>query len=305
MKHIQTKILPLGLLLLLSMNFCGIEDKRENREEKIWRLGWAMIENSWEEEYGLAEMQFDSLLSLSNGLSLGERFLRTGLEVKSKLSKDEEVHQILSEESVEVRTRICRQKYAADFEICRDIPEEQIENRELQREIINMFVDDQAVRRNTRWDLITKYQVDSTQIKTEDMSWVDEQNRNQLKEIIEEFGFPNLQLIGQDAMHGVFFIIQHSDGDTEWQKSQLPNIERAVANGDLEDSDYAYLYDRIQVNSRKKQRYGTQFSKVDPKTNTIELQETEDLDNLDKRRRSKGLIPIEMYKRLMIKNSGK
>ncbi len=47
----------------------------------------------------------------------------------------------------------------------------------------------------------------------------------------------------------MFFIIQHSDGDKEWQKSQLPNIERAVENGDLEGQKYAYLYDRIKINS--------------------------------------------------------
>ena len=156
------------------------------------------------------------------------------------------------------------------------------------------------MRRNIRRDLIAKYQIDSTQIKTEDMTWVDEQNRNQLKEIIEEFGFPNLQMIGQEAMNGVFYIIQHSDGDTEWQKSQLPNIELAVANGELEESLYALLYDRIKVNSHEKQRYGTQFSKVDTKTQTVVLKETEDLENLDKRRRSKGLMPIEMYKRFML-----
>jgi hypothetical protein len=103
-------------------------------------------------------------------------------------------------------------------------------------------------------------------------------------------------------MYGVFLMLQHSDGDKEWQKSQLPNIEKAVKKGDLQGQSYAYLYDRIKINSGEKQLYGSQFSKVDPVIKSVELAETEDLENLDNRRREMGMMPIEMYKRLMLKN---
>jgi D-alanyl-D-alanine carboxypeptidase len=110
------------------------------------------------------------------------------------------------------------------------------------------------------------------------------------------------KLVGKDAMQGVFIMILHSDGDKEWQKSQLTNIERAVKNGDMDGQSYAYQYDRIQINSGKKQLYGTQCANVDTIKKTVELAPTEDMENLDDRRRKVGMMPIEMYKEFMLKN---
>jgi hypothetical protein len=151
-------------------------------------------------------------------------------------------------------------------------------------------------------DIITKYSLDKTQIVNESMAIVDERNRQKLNEIIKEFGFPTKEMVGKDAMNGIFLIIQHADGDKEWQKSQLPNIEQAVKNGDMDGQSYAYLYDRIKINGGEKQRYGTQFAKVDPINRTVELAETEDIENLDKRRMEVGMMPIEMYKRFMLRS---
>lgn len=97
-------------------------------------------------------------------------------------------------------------------------------------------------------------------------------------------------------------IIQHADRDKEWQQSQLENVEIAVKKGDLDGQSYAYLYDRIQVNNGEKQLYGTQFSKVDPVSKTVELAPTEDIEHLDERRMEIGLMPIEMYKIFMLRN---
>lgn len=85
-------------------------------------------------------------------------------------------------------------------------------------------------------------------------------------------------------------------------KNQLTNIKAAVKNGDMDGQSYAYLFDRIKVNNGEKQFYGTQFAKVDPLNRTVELAETEDIENLDKRRMEIGMMPIEMYKEFMLKN---
>jgi hypothetical protein len=85
-------------------------------------------------------------------------------------------------------------------------------------------------------------------------------------------------------------------------KISTPNIEKAVKKGDMDGQSYAYLYDRIQINSGERQLYGTQFAKVDSSNKTVELAETEDLENLDRRRMEVGMMPIEMYKEFMLKN---
>ena len=165
-----------------------------------------------------------------------------------------------------------------------------------------MYVDDQAVRGNLLSDIISKYNIDTTQITNENRFNVDANNRNRLKEIFGEFGFPNRKLIGKEAMYGIFLMIQHSGGDKDWQKSQLKNIKISVKNGDMDGQSYGYLYDRIKINSGEKQLYGTQFSNVDPINKTVELADTEDLKNLDSRRREIGMMPIGMYKKFMLKN---
>ncbi len=361
MKLTTIKLLSIWLL------FAGCSAKTVNEsaaapmEEATWKLGWRMVENSWNKNTHLAEIQFDSLLSLNK--SIGVNFLISGLKNKAALSKEGEVLRILSNQSDEIQRKICAQQFAKALAPCINLPKEKIKNKKLQLEIIKLFLDDQAVRGNMMKDFIAKYQIDTTKIIRRGEIVVDEKNREQIKEIfwnygfsneeleiinqyidsqpasgismkafitknnfdpatfispsmgvvdnknqarlseiIQEYGFPTRKLIGKDAMRGVFFIIQHADRDKEWQKAQLINIELGAQKGEFSKQNYAYLYDRIQVNSGQKQRYGSQFSKVDRKNKIAELRDTEDLPNLNNRRRAMGMMPIEMYKRRMIGN---
>jgi len=298
MKNKSSKLLMLGIFLII--HSCQEASKQGFTEEKVWRLGWRMIENSWMEEYELAESQFDSLLAQKQPIE--DKFLVNGLEVKHKLSKTDDIQKILSNQSADFLIKICRRDFAIDLDACAESPKEEVQNPKLQLEIIKMYLNDQSARGSIMKKVAAKYQIDTNTISTESAWIIDEMNRNRLKEIFQEHGFPTRNLIGKEAMEGIFFIIQHSDGDKNWQKAQFPNIESAVKKGDLNGQKYAYLYDRIQVNSGEKQRYGTQFSNVDPIKKTTELAPLEDLEKLDEIRRKIGLMPIEMYKRLMLKN---
>ena len=296
MERTKSLILLFSIFLIIS---CKDITNTKVSDDEIWRLGWRMIENSLNENIELADSQFDSLRNISNGIDI--KFLETGLETKSKLGKKEEIISILNQQREEVRKQICSEQFLSNLEPCDNLSIENVENKLLQIELISMYVDDQASRGNLMEDVISKYGLDTTGIARENEGGVDRRNRNRLKEIINEVGFPNKKMVGKDAMDGIFFIVQHSDGDKEWQKSQLPKIESAVKNGDMEGQDYAYLYDRIKINSGEKQLYGTQFLNVDPVLKTFELANTEDIDNLDKRRMEIGMMPIEMYKRFMLK----
>jgi hypothetical protein len=290
-------VLILGISLIIS---CKQKENSQISEIETWKLGWRMIENSMEDNYEIANLQFDSLRNITN--KIDRKYLLTGLKSKNEIGKNEEIIQILSNQDENMLREICTSEFLSKFEICNVIPKEKVKNENLQNELIKMYVDDQAVRYNLMQNIIDKYNIDTTEITKDGGVEVDERNRNRLKEIIGEFGFPTKKLVGKDAIQGVFFIIQHSDGDKEWQKSQLPNIERAVENGDLEGQKYAYLYDRIKINSGEKQLYGTQFSNVDPINKTVELADTENVEDLDKRRMKIGMMPISMYKKYMLKN---
>jgi hypothetical protein len=266
---------------------------------EVWKLGWRIIASSMEENYELANLQFDSLRNSTK--IIDRKYLVTGLEAKNKLGKVDEITEVINSQDKKMLQEICSKGFLSSYEICKEHSIEKVNNKELQIELIKMYVDDQAARGNLMENVISKYNIDSTEITQAGGILVDERNRNRLKEIFNEYGFPTKDLVGKDAMQGIFLIIQHSDGDKEWQKSQLPNIEKAVKNGDMDGQSYAYLYDRIQINSGEKQLYGTQFAKVDPINKIVELAETVDLENLDRRRMEIGMMPIEMYKAFMLK----
>lgn len=267
----------------------------------IWKLGWRMIASSMEENYELASLQFDSLRNSTE--IIDRKYLVTGLEAKNKLRKVNEVTEIINSQDKKMLQEICNKSFLSSYEICKEYSIEKVDNKELQIELIKMYINDQYVRSNLMTDLLSKYNLLKSEVIIDSFGVnTDERNRERLKEIIKENGFPTNELVGKDAMKGIFLMIQHSDGDKEWQKSQLPNIEKAVKNGDMDGQSYAYLYDRIQINSGERQLYGTQFAKVDSINKVVELAETEDLENLDRRRMEVGMMPIEMYKEFMLKN---
>lgn len=290
-------------LFLFGTRFGAICQQSPNspaKEVGVWKLGWRMVESTIDGNTGLAEMQFDSLLAMADPID--HQFLAIGLEVKHQLHKTQEISDILHTQDAAALQEVCTKQLLADAPPCTGLSVEFVDNKALQLELIKMYVDDQAARGNKLEEIISKYQLDTTAITPNGAVATDEKHRKRLQEIFGEHGFPTRKLVGRDAMFGVFILIQHADGDKEWQKSQLPNIETAVKNGDMDGQNYAYLYDRIKVNSGEKQWYGTQFSKVDPINKTAELAETEAIENLDERRRMIGMMPIDTYKRLMFKN---
>ena len=297
----KNKILIHVIFGLISFTSCEHGKSQQMTDVEMWQLGWRMIGSSMDENFELANIQFDTILK--NSKTIDSKYLITGLEVKKEIGKDEEIIEILSSQPIEMLQEICKKQVLSNFEICKKYSVEIVENEKLQLELIKMYVNDQYVRSNLMTDILQKYNLSKDQVIIDSNGInTDERNRERLKEIIAKYGFPTKKMVGKDAMNGVFFMIQHADGENAWQKSQLTNIKNAVKMGDLDSQSYAYLYDRIKINSGEKQLYGTQFANVDAVNNIVELDKTEEIDNLDKRRMEIGMMPIEMYKKLMLKN---
>jgi len=303
MKDLKISLLMSGLLVFTLS--CKKQNDSKIIDEYTWKLGWRMIENAWDKKNELADMQFDSLLNLDKPIN--DRFLIEGLKIKLQVSKEKEALNILYNQPNNLKVKVCGQVSIKDLQPCKDLSKEKILNKALQLKILTLFVQDQAIRGNILQDIISKYQIDTVGIKTvqdwsnPDEVGVDDLVRTQLKEIFEEYGPLTSKLIGKDAMRGVFYIIQHADGDLEWQESQLAYIASGVNSGEFTKINYAYLYDRIHVNSGKPQRYGSQFAKVDFKNGVVELRVTEDFESIDQRRREMEMMPIEMYKRSVLR----
>lgn len=297
----KKSIIIIFLSVIHFISGCAQKAQEPVSEIEIWKFGWKMINNSMNENDQVANLQFDSLRQMSK--TLGYKFLVTGLEVKHRLGKYDEISEILSLQNEEMLKELCSKSIFTTLKPCESVTVEKPTNPELQIELIKMYINDQYVRSNLMVDLLEKYHLKKSDVIIDSFGIeTDEKNLARLKEIMNDYGFPTKKTVGKDAMRGVFIMIQHSDADKEWQKSQLTNIENAVKKGDLDGQSYAYLYDRIKINSGEKQLYGTQFSSVDPVKKTATLVETEDPENLDKRRMEFGMMPFEMYKELFLKN---
>jgi ADP-ribose pyrophosphatase YjhB (NUDIX family) len=83
---------------------------------------------------------------------------------------------------------------------------------------------------------------------------VDTVNKIKIKRIIQKYGYPTIELLGEEGLKNFWLLIQHLYSEVELQKKCLENCHFAP-------TEYAYLYDRISVNSRKDQKYGTQLNK--------------------------------------------
>lgn len=150
---------------------CNHSANSQMDEDEVWKLGWRMIENSMNENFEFADLQFDSLYNFSEKIDL--KFLITGLDMKSELGKNDEVEKILNGQTQEIINQICKRQFTADLKPCLNISNEQVENEKLQLEIIKMYVDDQAVRGNLMTVIISKYNLDTAQIANESGMSVD------------------------------------------------------------------------------------------------------------------------------------
>jgi hypothetical protein len=122
------------------------------------------------------------------------------------------------------------------------------------------------------------------------MEDVHRRNARALLAIVREYGWPGASLVGQDAMHAAWIVLQHAIGEPDVQRGCLPILRAAAARGDATGAQVAYLEDRIAFFERRPQRYGTQFDW--DAQGMLSPWPIEDPDGVDARREAVGLPPL-------------
>ncbi|OSZ82837.1 hypothetical protein CAP35_06120 [Chitinophagaceae bacterium IBVUCB1] len=155
---------------------------------------------------------------------------------------------------------------------------------------------DQAVRKRISAIEIT-YGNKSPEAKKayDSMVRVDKKHNPILKNIIKTIGvYPGYSIVGEKESNNFWALVQHQDYDTAFQKQVLHFMAEAIKKNDVSLRDYAYLYDRLKVNTAQKQLYGTQCI-LNPDETSYIPQPTEDSLNINLRRAQMGLGTIESY----------
>jgi hypothetical protein len=116
---------------------------------------------------------------------------------------------------------------------------------------------------------------------------IDAANLAWIKPVIAERGWFRISRDGPQADAAARNIVQHADDDPVFQQRVLALLETELAANETEASGYAYLYDRVAVNTGKPQRYATQGRCAGPgdwRPDTLE-----DPANVEKRRAEVGI----------------
>ena len=116
---------------------------------------------------------------------------------------------------------------------------------------------------------------------------------DRLEEIILEFGWPTIGLVGEDGEEAAWAIAQHSDLDPEFQRFALEQLRAAVEIGQASAGNLAYLDDRVATGAGEPQTYGTQVrcGPDGPEPATPITDEA----GLEQRRADAGLPPFSDY----------
>lgn len=167
-------------------------------------------------------------------------------------------------------------------------------------EIYDLYLSDQRCREQLR--KFNNHELDSTIYKKEilenSIRTTDSVNFYRLKKITDTYGFPGYTLVGEDFSDSFWNLVQHQDNHLEYQKEVLALMKIEVDKKNASGSYYAYLTDRVLVNSNEEQEFGTQM-RINEAGTSYEPKPVIDPTNLNTRRASVGLTTIEEYIQLI------
>lgn len=121
---------------------------------------------------------------------------------------------------------------------------------------------------------------------------VDQGNIAWLRGLIGTSGLPSAAEVGEFGVHLTFVLIQHAATARDLQQKALPILVERYKAGELPATDLARLIDRILVEQKKPQRFGTQFDWL---SGRFPVPEPAYVTEIDANRRELGLMPIADY----------
>ncbi len=125
---------------------------------------------------------------------------------------------------------------------------------------------------------------------------IDHRIAERMKWIVAKFGWPTPAMVGREASFNAWLLVQHATGDLPFQKLCLGLIEPLARSKVIPGDNYAYLYDRVQVEDGKLQRFGTQGKNDEV---FLWINSVENPDKLDEYRKQYGLGPLDDYAKLL------
>jgi hypothetical protein len=157
------------------------------------------------------------------------------------------------------------------------------------------LADEDVAEPELRQELVDMMEADQDERTGVAETWNDEERTERLGEIIDEYGWPTWDLVGEDGATAAWLIAQHSDFDVGFQQDALELLREAVEADKASPGDLAYLEDRVALNTDEPQTYGTQIGGCSADGDVEPAVPIDDPDQVDERRAEAGLEPLADY----------
>lgn len=126
----------------------------------------------------------------------------------------------------------------------------------------------------------------------ENGSWddtVDAKNTERMKVIVAQIGWPTVSRVGKESSSNAWLIVQHADLKVDFQEQCLA-LMKQQPDGEVALRNIAMLEDRVRVNRKQPQLYGTQFRQINGEHKYLPI---EDESNVDERRKKMGMESLQ------------
>jgi hypothetical protein len=163
--------------------------------------------------------------------------------------------------------------------------------------LLDSLVKDDQQWRMKHTELINKGVAhDAPDMQTVRTAWrrADSLSLLNLQQVVTLYGFLGYDKVGKTGSRNFWLLMQHCDKAPDFQEKVLGLMKTEVDHNNASPTNYAYLIDRVRVNTHRPQVYGTQMMLNTERTSYTPIL-VEDPANLNKRRAEVGLETIEAY----------
>lgn len=170
-------------------------------------------------------------------------------------------------------------------------------NIELQKYLVSLATEDQMlIEKLSKSGDLANY----TDDVHPELKIVFERNTLKAKEVIKQYGWPTLSMVGEKGSEAIYLIVQHSVLDEAFMQTCVPLLAEQVNKKEAKGSNLAFLQDRTLMQQNLPQIYGTQH--IEDKDGKIVPYQIEKPEDVDRRRMDVGLEPLKEKTAFLQKN---
>ncbi len=114
-----------------------------------------------------------------------------------------------------------------------------------------------------------------------------------MNRLLSEWDWIDRDRFGAKVSNYAWLLVQHADHDPALQRLALERMRIYLTNGGIKPANYAYLHDRVSINSDQLQRYGTQPVWRCTGDRKLKLHPVEQPELLDARRAELSMKPAQ------------